>query len=102
MSFKLNPRLFAELEQQAEFQAAKVAIAGGVAAVAQRLGRQVDPDYEASVDVKGPLVRVVGHAPGINPASWIEFGTGPPAPTPPYAPLRRGAQAVGLLLRPSK
>lgn len=27
-------------------------------------------------------------------AVWIENGTGPPAPTPAYAPLRRGAEQV--------
>lgn len=29
---------------------------------------------------------------------WIEFGTGQPGPTPAFAPLRRGAEAVGLRL----
>jgi hypothetical protein len=38
----------------------------------------------------------------VNANKWtshfIEFGTGPPAPTPPFAPLRTGAEAVGLHL----
>jgi hypothetical protein len=31
-------------------------------------------------------------------ANWIEFGTGEPGPTPAFAPLRRGAEAVGLVV----
>lgn len=27
---------------------------------------------------------------------WIEYGTGPPAPTPAFAPLRKAAISVGL------
>ena len=27
-------------------------------------------------------------------SNWIEFGTGQPGPTPAFAPLRRGAEAV--------
>lgn len=29
-------------------------------------------------------------------SNWIEFGTGDPAPTPAFGPLRAGAEAVGL------
>lgn len=102
MAFKLNPRFMEGLTKEAKFQAGLLAVAEGVAKLAERNGTAVDPDYSAEAEIGKRGVQVRSHGGGINPAAWIEFGTGAPGPTPAHAPLRRGAQAMGLRLRPSK
>lgn len=102
MAFKLNPRFLAELEQQAGVRAAMTAAAVGVANRAEAIGQRVDDDYEVTVEQTARGVRVRAHGGPLNPAAWMEFGTGHPGPTPAYAPLRRGAQAMGLRLKASK
>jgi hypothetical protein len=59
-------------------------------------------DYRDSINVVSGVEGATALA-RINADDWksvfIEFGTGPVAPTPAYAPLRRGAEAAGLDLR---
>jgi hypothetical protein len=56
-------------------------------------------DYRDGIEVDGGVdgSTVVAR---VNANDWksglIEFGTGRPAPTPAYAPLRRGAEQAGL------
>lgn len=69
---------------------------------ADRIGQTVARSYRTEVEDTPEGVRVSASTGGINAASWIEWGTGPPAPTPTYAPLRRGAEAAGLDLRDNR
>lgn len=102
MRFVPNPAFPAELVSLPATHAALQEAAKTVAAKAQDLGSEIDPDYQTDVETTAGGARVNASGGGINPASWIEFGTGAPAPTPAYAPLRRAIQSAGFKLRPSK
>lgn len=85
-----------DVERSAEMRAALRGAGRDVADEAEQIGGDAAPTYSAEVVVDGESVRVEANTEGINAAAWIEFGTGHPAPTPAYAPLRRGAEAAGL------
>lgn len=66
---------------------------------ARRIAPALSGDYANSitavsgVEGSSALARVIADD---WKAVFIEFGTGPVAPTPAFAPLRRGAEAAGL------
>lgn len=74
-----------------------------VAAEATRIGRQVASSYEAEVEVEGNTVRVGGSTRAtqthMNLGKSIEHGTWR---KPATAPLRRGAEQVGLKTGPAQ
>lgn len=95
-SFKRNPNWKAEVRRSPEVRKLRRDAAEKVAREAERIGRQVAVSYACTVDDQADKTRVEADTGGINAASWIEFGTGGQAPTPAYAPLRKGADHAGL------
>lgn len=101
--FKPNPNFLRDLQRSREGRAALKEIAGGLADTAQGLGRAVADSYTTEVEEVDDKVVVTANTdsgPNVTDAAgWIEFGTGPPGPTPAHAPLRRAADAEGLKLK---
>lgn len=102
MGFTPNRAFAQEFVRDARTRAALEVAGKAVAAVAERNGKAVDRDYEVTVEQTARGVRLRARGGPLNPASWIELGTGQPGPTPAYAPLRRAARSMGLVLKPSK
>lgn len=89
----LNRAYLAGLHRSPEVLSACREVAREVAQEAERLGRDVSRSYRTEVTTEGEGVRVEANTDPLNAASWIEFGS---SNNPPYAPLRRGAEAAGL------
>lgn len=91
------------LARTVQMQAAMAERAELVAEAARSLGPRGDsePHYVDMIEVavgagpRGAIARVNANK---FTSHWIEFGTGAPGPTPAFAPLRRGAESVGLHL----
>lgn len=96
MKFRRNPHWHEEVRRSPEVRRVRHDAARDVAREAERIGKQVADSYRCEVDDDATRTRVAASADEINPASWIEFGTGVPTPTPAYAPLRKGADRAGL------
>jgi hypothetical protein len=97
----LRPGWEADVVRSPEMAAALRQVGEHAAQEAERIGKDVAVSYETRVEPGEGSVRVVASAKGhqgegLEAAGWIEFGTGGPAPTPAHAPLRKGAEAVGL------
>lgn len=80
-----------DLRNDSDFKRMLAAEARAVADEARALAPVDQGDYRAAL--RADANRVIADD---RKALWIEFGTGPPAPTPAYAPLRRAARRRGL------
>jgi len=100
IKFRPNPNFRRELAADADTKRALAANAEVVAKRAETFGRQVADSYKTDVVIDGDGVHLVASTDhdGVDAAGWIEFGTGEPAPTPAYAPLRKAVQAEGMEL----
>lgn len=96
MPFRPNPRMEAELRRSPEFQAAALQIAERVRIQAEATAPVLTGYYKRHfvVTKEGEAVLVGNTDPF---AHLVEWGS---SKNPAHAPLRRGAQAAGLQLRP--
>lgn len=94
MIFRPNPGLARALQGESEYRDAMEAAAEDVKAAAQPFVKRILPKEAEALSVESDEdgVRVVNNDYGGHLA---EFGS---VNNPPYAPLRRGAQAAGLRL----
>lgn len=104
-----NPNFRSEVMSSVRLAEVLTAAALAVAGSARVLAPVDEGDYRASIEgglapadtgaAQAARAHVVGRVASSDyKANWIEYGTGNPEPTPPFAPLRRGAESAGFIV----
>ncbi len=95
IQFIPNPAVGQEVAVTPEMAAALLGIAEVAVEVAKSVAPVATGAYRDSIHAEGEIGKATIIADD-EKAKWIEFGTGEPGPTPAFAPLRRGADVIGL------
>lgn len=99
MRFVPRPQAEIELKSARQAAVALLEIAEAAAAVGRETEHRKSGDYARAMKAKVHMSPIGWQGIFYNTdykANWLERGTGPPVPTPPYHIMYKAALAVGL------